>query len=333
LKNLFLFAMILVLAFTFISCEGTDNNDDPDPVLLAYMPSILAVRIFDVTNPTAPAEVGSVYVANSARGIAVKDNYAYTTNYNEATFIAIDATDYKNPIIAGSCNLPDLGYRIKISGYYAYVACTNAGLQIIDISTPGAPSVVGSYDTPDYCTGVDVVGDYAYLADDHAFRIIDISDKHAPTEVGSWAGLGPMGSLNSVVVAGEYAYVSDIDHTVRAFDISDPESPEMAGSETVGGNPVDVYMSGGTLYMVDWAETWVNGGIHAFSVDGSYISEIGDYTPSRFSANNLVVSGNYAYISSSVGFIIIDISNPTDMTEVVFLEPDFGFNDIALQWR
>ena len=335
MKKIILLFLFSLLVINFMSCKsnGTDNDDDSDPVLLAYMTSILSVRIYDVTNPASPAEVGSVYVANSARGIAVKGNYAYVTNYNEATFIAIDATDYENPIIAGSCNLPDLGYRIEISGNYAYVACTYSGLQIINISSPGAPVLVGGYDTPNYCTGIDVVGDYAYLAEDEAFRIIDISDKSAPSEVGVWTGVGSLGSLNSVVVAGDYAYVSDIDHTVRAFDINDPESPEMAGSETVGGGPVDVYMSGGILYMVDWADTWVNGGIHAFSVDGYNLYEMGDYTPARFSANNLVVIGNYAYISSAVGFIIIDISNTASMSEVVFLEPDYGFNDIALQSR
>lgn len=336
MKKSILLILVLLLMFSLNSCKkkSVDNNDDSDTVLLAYLPSILSVRIYDITNPETPAEVGSVYVANSARGVAVKNNYAYVTNYNEPTFITIDATDYENPQIAGSCTLPELGYRIEIVGNYAYVACTYSGLSIIDISEPESPVVVGGYDTPGYCTGIDIWGDYAYIAEDEAFRIIDVSNKTSPTEVGSWTGIGTLGSLNSVAVDGNYAYLTDMDHTVRAFDISDPESPELVGQETVGGGPVDVYLTGGILYMVDWADTWVNGGIHAFDVGGDADPyELGNYTPARFSANNLVVRDGYAYISSALGLIIIDISNSADMTEVAFLEPDFGFNDIAVQSR
>ena len=335
MKNAICVALALMLVIGFSGCKknSADNGDDSDPVLLAYLPSILSMRVYDVTNPASPAEVGSVYVENSARGVAVKGNYAYVTNYNEATFIAIDVSDYENPQIAGSCDLPETGYRIEISGDYAYVACMNSGLRIIDIGDPDSPIDIGGYDTPGYCIGIDVSGDYAYLVDDDAFRIIDVSDRYSPTEVGVWTGVGPLGAMNSVVVDGGYAYVTDMDHIVRVFDISDPGAPVLTGTETVDGGPVDVYMSGGTLYLVAWSDTWVNGGIHAFSIGDGTAYEVGDYTPARFSANNLVVRGSYAYVSSALGLIIVDIGNPNQMSEVAFIEPDFGFNDIALQSR
>jgi hypothetical protein len=41
-----------------------------------------------------------------------------------------------------------------VSGGHAYVADVNAGLWVIDVSTPSAPVEVGFYDTPGRALGV-----------------------------------------------------------------------------------------------------------------------------------------------------------------------------------
>jgi hypothetical protein len=60
---------------------------------------------------------------------------------------------------------------VAVSGTYAYVADSDAGLSVIDIADPLNPQVVGNVTTPDAASatdidwGVAVSGDWVYLAD------------------------------------------------------------------------------------------------------------------------------------------------------------------------
>jgi len=100
---------------------------------------------------TTPAKVDGfalssqyIYVAMEERGLAI---------YSRA-----------NGSLVGACDLPGVAEKIKVVGNYAYLACKQEGLQIVDISNPAAPVKVGSYDTVGYATHVDVWNDYAVVA-------------------------------------------------------------------------------------------------------------------------------------------------------------------------
>ena len=74
---------------------------------------------------------------------------------------------------------------MAVSGSYAYVADDDAGLRVIDVSTPASPTEVGFFDTPGNALDVAVSGTYAYVADrDAGLRVIDVSTPSNPIEVG-----------------------------------------------------------------------------------------------------------------------------------------------------
>ena len=54
---------------------------------------------------------------------------------------------------------------IDVVGDLAYVAVSEQGMQIIEVSNPAAPAALGNIDTPGYAEDVQVVGDLAYIAD------------------------------------------------------------------------------------------------------------------------------------------------------------------------
>ncbi|ARI83227.1 hypothetical protein IQ224_14175 [Microcystis sp. LEGE 00066] len=65
-----------------------------------------------------------------------------------------------------------------------YVADSDSGLQIIDISNPTNPTLKGNYDTSGTPLGVQIVDKYAYLADgDGGLKIIDVSEFTSPQTV------------------------------------------------------------------------------------------------------------------------------------------------------
>ena len=72
------------------------------------------------------------------------------------------------PEYLGSVDTPEDAINVAVAGGYAYVADREAGLRVIDVSTPSTPVEVGFLDTPGYTVGVAVAGGYAYVADLYA---------------------------------------------------------------------------------------------------------------------------------------------------------------------
>ena len=79
-----------------------------------------------------------------------------------------------------------MAFGVVVAGSYAYVAASNSGLQLIDISNPLSSVIVGSVDTPWDARGVAVSGNYAYVASSEAgLQIVDITDPFSPAISGS----------------------------------------------------------------------------------------------------------------------------------------------------
>ena len=55
-----------------------------------------------------------------------------------------------------------------MSGSYAYVGNSHAGLWVYDVSDPSSPIEVGHTDTPSEAHGVTVAGGYVYVAESSA---------------------------------------------------------------------------------------------------------------------------------------------------------------------
>ena len=129
---------------------------------------------------------------------------------------------------SGAVRTPGDAQAVVLSGSHAYVADGPSGLQVIDISNPGAPAVIGSVDTPGDARGVAVAGSYAYVADGAAgLQLVDISDPAHPALVGG--GVAPGDDAQTVVVAGSYAYVAGT-AGLKIIDISNPASPAIVGA-------------------------------------------------------------------------------------------------------
>ena len=79
----------------------------------------------------------------------------------------------------GFYDTPGDAYRVHVSGSYAYVTDGEAGLRVIDISTPTSPEEVGFYDTPGWAVGICVSRSYAYVADGSGLCILRYLGGHA----------------------------------------------------------------------------------------------------------------------------------------------------------
>jgi hypothetical protein len=86
----------------------------------------------------------------------------------------------------------------------AYVADSERGLQIVDISSPSLPVIIGSADTPGTAKGVAIAGTTALVADLTAgVQVVDVSAPSTPVVTG---GFDTPGSALGIVVANGLAY-------------------------------------------------------------------------------------------------------------------------------
>jgi hypothetical protein len=171
---------------------------------ILYETDYSSLRIYDVSDPTAPTLIGTCPTAQAFRA-TIKDGYAYIANTNPAVGLTIvDISNPAVPIQVGSFSARGNVDCVDVSGGYACVVCGNGNLAIIDITDPASPFEVGWC----YATGtlwrVVVSGGYAFGSGSLGLRVFDIRNPNDPVETGFYAMQGTGLDLK---VRGNLAYV------------------------------------------------------------------------------------------------------------------------------
>ncbi len=182
------------------------------------------------------------------------------------------------------------------------------------LQSPGNPVLVGNatLSTGSFTKTTIVAGRYAYVADEDgsAFKIFSLATS-SPAQVGTYSFVG----IRGVAVSGRYAYVMS-SSALRVIDISNPTSPTLVGSVSLGGAAVDVVVAGRHAYVIDSTADdlkVVDISNPTLPVVAGSVSLGGGGTPVPA---DLVVSGRYAYVidSGANDLKTIDITNPTAPT-------------------
>jgi hypothetical protein len=287
----------------------------------AYVAGSHGVRAVDISDPTNPHMVSNCWVPADSAGIAVAGSYAYAVG---GEMQVVDVSNPANIHLVGTCPVPLSANGVAVAGAYAYLASGSYGLQVMDVSDPVHPRLVGSCPTKE-ALGVALAGDYAYVADGYygGLKVIDISQPVVFDLVSSCAAIKHEGG--GVAVAGGYACVSGS----SLIDISDPASPQLAGSVST-----PFYLGGAAL-----------AGNYAYLASGSWgllVTDIGDpedpylvgacSTPSGLS--HAAVAGRYAYATGfnyatwQGVFTALDISDP--VSPIIVGSCQMSGTDVAL---
>jgi hypothetical protein len=311
------------------------------------------LEVIDISNPANPQRVGGYDTNGIAWGVAVSGNYAYVVN-GDAGLQVIDVSNPANPQRAGGYDTIGSAQDVVVSGTYAYVRNAASGpgeyfgLEVIEVSNPANPKRVGRYltlslgiaitpaaghlpgvsETDVHAQGLVISGKYAYVADGGAgLQVIDVSIAN-PQRMG---GYDISGSAQGVAVSGNYAYVADGTNGLQVIDVSNPANPQRVGGYDTGGYAlVGVAVSGNYAYVAEigrWTgSNYVGGGLEAIDISSpANPRRVGGYDTSGY-ALRVAVSGNYAYVASSVrydgtnrvggGLEVIDVTNPANPQRV-----------------
>ncbi len=147
-------------------------------------------------------------------------------------------------------------------------------------------------------TKVAIAGNYAYVVwrGSANFVVINLTNPDSPTVA---ASLTLSGTLSSVFVSGNYAYVSSNDNNneLTIVNVTNPLVPVVAGTYNDSGSEdaADVFVSGSYAYLAlaggnDFVVVNVSNPASPSFTGGLVLNG---------NADEVVVSGNYAYVASS----------------------------------
>jgi len=267
-----------------------------------------------ITSPASPVVLGSVDLAATSRGVAMSGLYAYAvTDNTTGEFKVVDISVDSTPTVAATVDLAPatIGQELAIGGSKAYVVTDNNSggdeFFVIDISSPTLPNVQGSVDLGNGALTIALDGTNAFVgtatANQRTLQIVDAGIPTAPTVAVSQKISNF--SYNGLYWDGTYLYVASQDNDAEFLIMStlataDWSCPEQKSEINLAGNTTAnvVYVVGTTLYI----GTNNNTGGHEF-----FLYDVSDpYTPTLIGSlevgdtvNDLVVSGNYAYLATT----------------------------------
>jgi len=184
-----------------------------------------AFHSLDTSTFTQSALHGSLAINAGSWGLAVRDDYAFTGRLSE-----VDVSDPISPSIKTSVPFSTIGAGrgVTLSGNYAFMASTQAGLDVVDVQDPDNLNAVSNYDTTGHVNDVAVSGNYAFLpVNDDGLHVLDVS---APTSLP--ADNDPDGSVSlnakfrDIAVSGNFAFLAEeASLGLVRYDISTPTAP------------------------------------------------------------------------------------------------------------
>ncbi len=184
---------------------------------------VYGLNVVDVSDPSAPASVGTVQLFFGSEGgssLAVSGQYVFLTWQDSFGPVpggvkVIDVSDPAVPFEAGSLNFPESAGGIAVSRGYAYIGNGTLGLRVVDVSDPTNPVDLGVVDTPITADAVSVFGRFAWVADWGSLLVMDLANPELPVEVGFY---DPSEFVTDVFFGVEHAYAANREDGLLVFD-------------------------------------------------------------------------------------------------------------------
>jgi len=294
---------------------------------LLYISDLYAGLI--VLNPDLPTRVSSITnfpAPTLTRDLAVDGDLAcLVTDYWDLLIYDLTANS-TSPLLAEQAMTPGTVYGSDVDGNIAYITSSASDLEVFDFSDPTNPILLGtmSSDAPMY--SIDVVDNIAYIAGGtNGLRVVDVSDHANPQLI---ADPPPTGNSFFVKASGTRVYVCDVFSGVQVFDASDPSAPQLLGSFSynppLGGS---IAVEGTIAYLPDLENKLL---IVNFD-DPTSPTIVGELqTTSR--PKGIQVIDQTAYLTTTDGFSILDVSDPIQPTLLGYFEtPIYTIDSFAVQ--
>ncbi|MHA1555694.1 MAG: hypothetical protein ACTSPM_02050 [Candidatus Heimdallarchaeota archaeon] len=243
--------------------------------------------------------------------IDIEGHLVYYTLYNSTSSRSLGMAYAENPGSLSQITTDwnsNKGLGLDVEGDLAYVAASDEGFYIVNITDKYTTTEYGHVDTPGNATDVLIDGNLAYVADGPGgIQIIGVQNPASPTILGSY---NTPGNARRMILLENTLFVADGAGGVQILDVSNPTHPLFLTELLTNEYVYDVDLMGGILVVT------TNEGIHTFRIAAnSGLANISKTVfPNMFDQYAVLdvrVQGNIAYIAGGLdGFYTLDISNP-----------------------
>ena len=254
-----------------------------------------------MSNPAAVAYLGGYDLPEAAQDVEVVGSVVYAADIGGVLHV-LDVSNPAGVNLLGEYDTPAAAWDVEVVGNMAYLADGDYGLQILDVSNPAVITFAGEYDTSGVINGIEMANGEVYVADGGGgLQILDVSNPAAVTRRGWQAALG---KAYGVDVVGDFAYVADYVAGLQIIHVSDPSAAVVVGGYDGFTHGYDVKAIGNLAYVAAGTS-----GLHILDVsDPASVTRLGGYATSGH-AYDVQVVGNLAYVTGSMGLEILNVSD------------------------
>ncbi len=290
-------------------------------------------HVIDISDPTQPKVVGMAERTDSAWSMAVAGNRVFAGCWQSLQ--VFDVSDPAHPRRVEALNVGYLARKVAVQSDRLFVSAEKE-LTLFDLTTPEKLVRLGGYSFPSGATtGMAVQGEHVFLSRSGVgFVAMNIADPARPSEVSLFDTMpGP------VAISSGHAFLAS--RGLQAVNIDQPATLRPVGNFDASGSAYRVSVSANLAYLVeanlwDFATRTFRNRLQVLDVsDPSSPTRIGG-VDSKAEPNNVVVAGNYAYVTESIlentdgqqqyrsQFSVIDLSRSEQPTTVSTYAPDDG---------
>lgn len=278
------------------------------------MPKVQANQI--VLTKIAQVETGDAYDV----WIDTDNDIAYVTCGYSGVKI-YDISDPHEPIELANVSSSSSGYahQLVMRENLMFIGDGRGGLKIIDFENLSNPVVLSQY-TGDYAWDVEVRGDTAFVANGFQgiggkLTIVNVTDPATPILLSSFITIG---DATDIEVVDNLAFLTTSYAGFTVFDISNHTNPiqlaQYIGPSTSDTDLGDLEIVGDLAFLSYWNKSFKVLNI----TDLSNIEVIAEFNKSLESFSvHIDTERSLAYLCDlELGLILLDIHNPTQLTEV-----------------
>ena len=218
----------------------------------AYVTAEKTLTIYDVSDPRAPARLGSYTFPEKLWDVQVEGELVYAA----ADFFGLGILDVSNPAaptLRGSLKTPGQAKGVALAGQRAVLADHMSGMDLVDISDPSAPALIGSFYTDGYARDVATIGTMAYAVDSPTgVYLFDLSAAQPLEPVGADQSAAAPGSVEAPVGDGAPGLLCVVGRGyLQIYDVSDAAAPVKVAAFETPGRPSRAMLSGTRAYVAD----------------------------------------------------------------------------------
>ena len=203
--------------------------------------------IVSAYDPVHLATLGRCYSPNATSAVYPAGEYAYAKD--GADLYIMDITNSYQPSQVGAYSNPALVSlnAMLCESVFAYAACGDSGLQVLNIFNRINPHIEGHLDTPGDARDLAKAGEIIYLADGiGGLKVIGVFNPAQPALFGAYQ---TSGEATAVTVNQNYAYIADSAVGLLIVDISTPSVPRYAAMYRNSEPVSDIAVVDGYIYL------------------------------------------------------------------------------------